>query len=128
LLPARARVRQVKHRAGLPYDELSDFVAALRARQAIAARALEFLVLTATRTGDVLGARPSEIKDKVWTVPAERMNGGKEHRMPLSAPALAIVEAMKEFEPLRARHGSSVHTGRILASNDHWSETVPHSL
>lgn len=86
LLPARARVRKVKHHAALPYDELPQFMAALRTQDGVAARALEFLILTAARTGEVIGARPGEIKNKVWTVPAERMKGHREHRVPLSAP------------------------------------------
>lgn len=94
LLPARAKVRKVQHHAALPYEELPDFMADLSAREGVAARALEFLILTAARTGEVIGARPGEIKDKVWTVPDDRMKGGKEHRVPLSVPALAIVEKM----------------------------------
>jgi integrase len=101
LLPARARVRQVKHHAALPYDEIPDFIATLRAQPGMAARALEFLILTASRTGEVIAARPDEIKGNVWTVPAGRMKGGKEHRVPLSAPALAIVDVMK------TQHGSA---------------------
>ena len=96
LLPARAKVRRVKHHAALPYDELGEFIAALQAQDGVAARALEFLILTAARTGEVIGARPGEIKDRVWTVPAERMKGGREHRVPLSAPALTIAESVKK--------------------------------
>ena len=96
LLPAPAMVRKVKHHAALPYDELPEFMAALRTQDGVSARALEFLILTAARTGEVIGARPGELKDKVWTVPAGRMKGGAEHRVPLSAPALALVETMKK--------------------------------
>ncbi|HXP76017.1 MAG TPA: integrase arm-type DNA-binding domain-containing protein [Stellaceae bacterium] len=96
LLPARTKVRKVKHHAALPYDELPEFMAALRAQDGVSARALEFLILTAARTGEVIGTLSSEIKNKVWTVPADRMKGSKEHRVPLSAPALAILEKMRE--------------------------------
>ncbi len=96
LLPARAKVRKVKHHAALPYDELPKFMAALCAQEGVSARALEFLILTAARTGEVIGARPEEIKEKVWTVPAGRMKGGAEHRVPLSAPAASLVETMKK--------------------------------
>jgi integrase len=89
-------VRKVKHHAALPYAELPEFMAALRTQDGVSARALEFLILTAARAGEVIGARPDEIKDKVWTVPAGRMKGGTEHRVPLSASALAIVETMKQ--------------------------------
>ncbi len=81
LLPARAKVRKVKHHAALPFDELPAFMVALRAQDGVASRALEFLILTAARTGEVIGARPDEIKDKVWTVPAGRMKGATEHRV-----------------------------------------------
>ena len=102
LLPARSRVRQVQHLAALPYAELSAFLPTLRAREAIAARGLEFLILTAARTGEVIGARWNEVDlhDKIWTVPASRMKAHREHRVPLSARALAILQEMKA-----ARHG-----------------------
>ena len=96
LLPAHAKVRKVKHHAALPYDELPAFMTALRAQDGVAARALEFLILTAARTGEVIGGQPEEIKDKVWTVPAGRMKAGKEHRVPLSTPALAIIEKLRK--------------------------------
>jgi integrase len=96
LLPARTRVRKVKHRAALPYDELPAFMTVLRAHDGVAARALEFLILTAARTGEVIGAQSEEIKDKVWTVPAGRMKVSKEHRVPLSAAALAIIETLRK--------------------------------
>ena len=96
LLPARAKISKVKHHAALPYDEMPAFMAALRTQDGVAARALEFLILTAARTGEVIGARPDEIKDKVWTVPAGRMKGGTQHRVPLSASASAIAETLKK--------------------------------
>jgi integrase len=101
LLPKRSRVRAVKHHAALPYAELPDFLAALRAQDGIAARALEFTILTAARTGEAIGTKPEEIDtgDKVWTVPAERMKAKKEHRVPLSARVLAIVDEMNENRP-----------------------------
>jgi integrase len=97
LLPARSKVRKVKHLTALPYAELPSFVVALRAQGGIAARALEFTILTAARTSEAIGAKWNEISltDKVWTVPAGRMKAGKEHRVPLSGPALLILENMK---------------------------------
>jgi len=86
-------MRKVKHHAALPYDELPEFMAA---QEGVSARALEFLILTAARTGEAIGALPDEINDKVWTVPGGRMKGSKEHRVPLSAPALAIAEKMRD--------------------------------
>jgi Arm DNA-binding domain len=70
LLPARARVRKPQHHAALPYQMLPEFMATLREQQGIAARALEFLILTGTRTSEVIEARPIEIADSVWTIPA----------------------------------------------------------
>jgi integrase len=97
LLPARSKVRPVKHHASLPYAELPAFLASLRGRKAFAARALEFLILTAARKGEVLGARWNEIDllDKTWTVPASRMKAHREHRVPLSARALVILGEMQ---------------------------------
>ncbi len=97
LLPARGKVRKVEHHAALPYAELPGFLAALREQEGIAARALEFTILTAARTGEAIGARWNEIDllDKTWTVPAEHMKAGKEHRVPLSARAFAILEEMQ---------------------------------
>ena len=96
LLPARGKVRRVKHHAALPYAELPVFVAALRERDAVAARALEFAILTAARTGEVLGTTWSEIDvdGRVWTIPAERMKAAKEHRVPLGDRAIEIIKSM----------------------------------
>jgi len=97
LLAPRARVRRVRHHAALPYGELPGFLLKIRQRDAVAARALEFAILTATRTGEVLGACWYEIdlENKIWTVPASRMKTKREHRVPLSAAALAVVKWLK---------------------------------
>jgi integrase len=97
LLPARRRVRQVVHHAALPYAEIGSFMTALRAQDGVSARALEFLILTATRTGETRGARWSEINlvERMWIIPPVRTKAGTEHRVPLSAAALAVVEAMR---------------------------------
>jgi integrase len=96
LLPKKSRVRRVEHYAALPYDEITSFMACLRQEDGVAARALEFAILTAARTGEVRGARWSEIdfKDREWRVPRERTKAQREHRVPLSAQALAILEEM----------------------------------
>jgi integrase len=82
------------HHAAMPYQDVPDFMARLRARQTVAARALEFLILTAVRTGEVLGSCWDEIdfEAKVWTIPAHRMKAGRQHCVPLSGRALAILE------------------------------------
>jgi integrase len=97
LLPPISKVRKVEHHAALPYAELPAFLGQLRAQEGAAAQALEFAILTAARTSEVLGARWSEIDlhAKVWTIPAERMKAGREHRVPLSDRALGILKAAK---------------------------------
>jgi integrase len=97
LLPARSKVQRVVHHPALPYAEIGDFVVALRAQDGTAARALEFAILTAARTSEVVEARWDEIdiREKVWTVPGERMKAGKEHRVPLSGRAFEILKEMK---------------------------------
>src|SRR5215831_11802486 len=98
LLPEKRKVRRVKHHAALPYSELAEFMTELRQQGGFAARALEFAILTAARTGEVIGARWPEIdlKARLWVIPAQRMKGGHEHRVPLSEPALSILAAMQE--------------------------------
>jgi integrase len=97
LLPAKSKVRRVQHHAAMPYSQLPEFMAALRDQGRIGARALEFLILTAARTGEVIGARWCEIdlKNKLWTVPAQRMKAGKDHRVPLCTRAVAVLQAIK---------------------------------
>src|SRR6185312_1220151 len=96
LLPKISKVRRVEHHAALPYADISAFMADLRQREGVAARALEFAILTAARTGEVIGAKWGEIDlDKaLWTVPGERMKAGREHRIPLSGRAIAIIQAL----------------------------------
>jgi integrase len=92
-LPALNKIRKVQHHAALPYGEIGAFLADLRMREGGAAAALEFLILTATRTGEVIGARWSEIDmmKGVWIIPAERMKAGIEHRVPLSEQAIGVL-------------------------------------
>ena len=96
LLPVRARIRAVKHHAALPYPEIGAFMADLRAREGVAATALEFLILTAARTSEVLGGRWQEIDltKRTWIVPAGRMKGRREHRVPLSNAACAVLKRL----------------------------------
>jgi len=97
ILPARGKVQKVVHHAALPINEMPEFLATLRRRDGMAARALEFAILTAGRTGEVLGARWREIDlaAKVWTVPAERMKAGREHRVPLSDACIAVLDQVR---------------------------------
>jgi integrase len=96
LLPKQSKLKKVKHHAALPYDELPGFMVALRRQEGIAARALEFLIYTAARSGEVIGATWDEINfiDKGWTIPGNRMKSGREHRVPLSPAAIALLKAL----------------------------------
>ncbi len=96
VLPKANRTSRTKHHPALPYAELPAFMAELRALPGIAARALEFTILTAVRTGEARFARWSEfdLAARVWTIPGERMKGDKEHRVPLSDRALAILREL----------------------------------
>jgi integrase len=97
LLPKPSRLSR-GHHAAMDYRDIFAFIAKLREREAVAALALEFTILTATRSGEILGARWSEIDldAKVWTIPAQRMKAAREHRVPLSEPALAILAKVNE--------------------------------
>ena len=107
LLPKRGKLTR-GHHAAMPYADVPAFLAELRQRPATAARALEFCILTATRSGETLAAYWDEMDPdaKVWTVPAERTKAAREHRVPLSDRALAILEEMKG-----ARTGDYVFPG-----------------
>lgn len=96
VLPARTRVRKVRHHAALPYAEVAAFIKTLRVQEGLAARALELAVLTAARTNEVIGARQSEfdLEAGMWTVPAERMKAQRAHRVPLSAAAVGLVRRL----------------------------------
>lgn len=93
VLPGRGQIQKTNHHAALPYSELPAFIEALRQRQGSAARALEFAILTAARTGEVIGATEAEIDAAAttWTIPSGRIKGGREHKVPLSPRAREII-------------------------------------
>ena len=97
LLPKRDKT-QVKHHRALPFAQVAAFMADLRKRPAVAARALEFTILTAARSGEVRGMTWGEVNlaNKLWTVPASRMKAGAIHEVPLSDAAVAVLSAMHE--------------------------------
>lgn len=113
LLPAKSRVHKVEHHAALPYAEMRAFMAALKGQPGAAARALEFTILTVARTGEVIGAKWDEIDlaSRVWTIPADRMKGRKEHRVPLTTPLVEILEGRQ------AEYAAVVR--RVLQSKGH---------
>ena len=98
LLPARGKVQKAGHHLALPYEEMATFMKALAKEEGTAPRALEFAILTAARTGEVIGAKWDEIdiERKLWIIPPERMKAGKEHRVPLSDAATKILKGMNE--------------------------------
>ena len=95
-LPGRSKVRAVKHFEAMPYAELPAFFAALGTRHAVSAKALAFTILTGARSGETRGSTIGEIDDTaaLWTVPGERTKSGREHRVPLTDEALAIVRGL----------------------------------
>ena len=98
LLPKPSSIRKVKHHRALPFTEIGAFMATLRAEDCHSARALELVILTATRTSEALGARRAEfdLEQGIWTIPADRIKAGREHRVPLSAPVMALLLKLLE--------------------------------
>lgn len=96
LLPRTERLKRVRHHPTLPYVQAAAFMIDLRGQGGVAARALELAILTGARTGEVIGAIWDEfdLVTAAWVVPADRMKGGREHRVPLSDAAIEILEAM----------------------------------
>jgi len=108
LLAKPAQFRATKHHAALPYVEIAEFVSLVRKQNSTAARAMELLILTATRTSETINARWEEfdLTSGVWTIPADRIKAGKEHRIPLSEPARDLLR--KQYE---CRTSDSVFPG-----------------
>ena len=100
LLPARAKVQKVDHHAALPYSDMGAFMVELAKVEGMGAKALAFAILTATRSGEVRGATWAEfdLKAAIWTIPAARMKAEKEHRVPLSDDAVALLNALPRID------------------------------
>ena len=98
LLPKANKIQKKSHHPALPFQQMGEFMRELRTKSGFSVLALEFLILTATRTGEVLNAKWDEfdIENKVWTIPAERMKAGKAHRVPLNSRALEIFEYLSK--------------------------------
>ncbi|MEO7221077.1 MAG: tyrosine-type recombinase/integrase, partial [Devosia sp.] len=96
LLPAISKVQKIQHHKAAPYREVPALMAELRKNHSISAKALMFTILTGARTGETIGAVPAEIdrRQKLWVLPRERMKAAREHRVPLSGAALAILDAL----------------------------------
>jgi len=98
LLPATSSIQKVEHHKAVPYKNVPQVMADLRKAGGVGAKALMFTILTVSRTGETLGAKPEEFdfENKVWIIPAERMKAGREHRVPLTDDAIAIVKDLIE--------------------------------
>ena len=111
LLPAKNKTQKVQHHPALPYSDINAFIQHVRSQEGEAPKALEFLILTASRTGEVIGARWDEldIEAATWTVPAARMKMKKEHRVPLTPRAVQLLQSMAE-----TRQNEFVFPSRIV--------------
>jgi integrase len=123
ILAKTAKVKRVKHHAAVPYKQIATFVTKLRGRKGSSALAMEFMILTAARTGEVRGARWQEIDltTKVWVIAADRMKAGREHRVPLCNRAMEILNSMKsnrnpdDFVFSGWKAGTGLSDGAMLA-------------
>jgi integrase len=123
ILAKTVKVKRVKHHAAVPYKQISPFITKLRDRKGSSALALEFMILTASRTGEVRGARWQEIDlpTKVWTIPPTRMKAGKEHRVPLCNRVVEILNSIRsnrnpeEFVFPGWKSGTGLSDGAMLA-------------
>jgi len=122
LLPVIKKTHRVKHHAALPYVDLNPFITEVKAQVGIAARALEFTILTAARTNEVIAATSDEfdLNKDLWTIPAQRMKAQRAHRVPLSPRALEIIKEMLKIK------GSYVFQG--LNEDSHLSNMAMLSL
>jgi len=140
LLPRSQKIKKVEHHPAIPYTQINEFVLTLRKEGGSAPLALEFMLLTAARTGEVVAAKWDEVDfdSMVWTVPAERMKSSKEHRVPLSKRAVEILQmmmAVKQNEYIFPGHSvaknSHMSTGTcriVMKRMDNFSQYTPHGL
>jgi integrase len=134
-LPARRKVAPVQHHAAIPVLEMPAFMKQLRGMDGVSARALEFLTLTAARSGEVRGMIWGEVdlKNKLWTVPASRMKAKREHRVPLSDAAWLILESIKRVNGVNlvfpgTRGGALSDMSLTAVMRRMGVEAVPHGL
>jgi integrase len=119
LLPAVSRKRRIQHHAALPYVEIGSFFAKLSHQQGAATKALQFLILTASRTSEVTGATWDEVdlQAEQWIIPASRMKAGREHRVPLSPAALTVLQNLnhRDGTVFRSPQGRPLSNMAMLA-------------
>lgn len=99
ILPMPNKIKKIKHHAALPYRAIPIFIKNLREQEGVGALALEFTILNASRTGEVIQGKKSEIVDGIWTIPASRMKANKEHQVPLCGRALEILQIAHTLDP-----------------------------
>ena len=118
LLPKAQKIKKVEHHAAIHYTQVYEFVTQLRTMKGTAPLALEFMLLTAARTGEVVAAQWDEIDmaAKIWTVPAERMKANREHRVPLCSRAIDILRTMQA-----AQQNVYIFAGHSIQKNSHLS-------
>ncbi len=121
ILPPPNKVKNLRHHPAMPHSEVKSFMAELRRNECMSSFALQFLILTASRSGEVLEAPWSEFNlvDKIWTIPAHRMKAAKEHRVPLSAGAVEILQRLPQFSDnpfvfTSPRSGKHLSQGALL--------------
>jgi integrase len=136
VLPKQSAVAKVEHHPALPYADVPGFIGRLKAHKAVAASAMLFAILTASRSNETVGARWSEIdlKTKTWTVPAERMKAGKAHKVPLSDAAVALLRDLPRedgnaFVFIGARAGSALNAKALTRLLSRMGvDAVPHGF
>lgn len=135
LLPASSKIKKVEHHRALPIDDMHAFMVNLRTREGIAAKALEFTILTAARSGEVRGATWAELdlKTGVWVIPADRMKAGKEHRVPLTQSAIRILRPQPDQDQLElvfpaARGGKLSDMAMTAVMRRMEVDAVPHGF
>ncbi len=131
LLPKPSKVRTVKHHAALPYADINKFITALRLQDGLAAKCLEFTILTACRTNEAIGATWEEINlnEKLWIIPAHRMKAEREHRVPLSSRCMAIIATLPRLNDFvfaggRGKGLSNMAMAELLKRMDYRDITV----
>ncbi len=98
LLPERNKVQKVRHHPAMKYQDVAAFMKEIKPKISISAKALQFTILTASRTIEIIGARREEIDGNIWTIPLERMKAKREHRVPLSTQALELLDSLPVTE------------------------------
>ncbi|MDH6504747.1 integrase [Polynucleobacter sphagniphilus] len=139
LLPKASKIKKSVHHPALPFQKIGEFMSELRSHSGYSALALELLILTATRTSEIIEAKWDEfnLDSKVWTIPAERMKAGKEHRIPLNTRAMEILEHLKTIRVNSYLFPSTLHKEGCLSNMallsmmrkmGKYSDYVPHGF